>query len=365
MAQSSDASAQRQGAFVKNAWYCAGWAEEVAEKLLSRKILGEPVLIFRDDCGVAQAIINLCSHKLAPLDLGRRVGGTIECGYHGLRFDGKGRCVFNPQDARRTPSAANIRSYPLIERDKILWIWMGDPSLANPALVPDCSYMIASDRRTIRGYFHLKGSYLLLLDNLMDLGHAYYLHQASAGGLSNADYEIAIEQDGNVIRDLRIARNLPGPGFLTRHLDGAVDDICDHWMDISWAPASVLRNWVAVAPAGSVPSGLERTTDNVIDQRGTHILTPETLSSTHYFCANSRNYLLEDPAIDQFWRDWQRKALYEEDAAMVEKIEAMREDAAALDMKPLPFLSSDASGVKVARILDRLLAEERNAGESA
>lgn len=345
--------------FIKNLWYCAAWSEEVVGELLPRKILDEPVLIFRDGYGAAKAIRNLCSHKLAPLHLGRLVEGVVECGYHGLRFNGQGRCVFNPQDPGRTPAAADIRSYPLVERDEILWIWMGDPAAADESLIPDCGYLVASDRKTVRGRIHLKGNYLLLVDNLMDLGHAYYLHQNSSGGLSNRHYEIEIEQEGDTVLDRRIARNLPGPSFLTKwHAGINAEDICDHWMDIKWAPAGILRNLVAVAPPGSAPPGTERLTQGTVDQRGTHLLTPETQTTTHYFCANSRNYALNDPEVDQFWRDWQKNALQEEDSAMVEQIEEMRDDAVALGLRPIPFLSSDASGVKVMRIIDRLLAKE-------
>lgn len=349
---------RRTTSFVKNLWYCAAWSSELTEDLLPRKILGEPVLLFRNGKGEASAIRNLCSHKLAPLHLGKRVGDAVECGYHGLQFDGQGRCVFNPQDPGRTPAAANIRSFPLIERDEILWIWMGSPEAADESKIPDCSYMVAPDRKTIRGGYHLKGNYLLLVDNLMDLGHAYYIHQQGSGGLSNRHYEIEVKQEGDRVMDNRIARSLPGPGFMTRWLDNIQEDVCDYWMDMEWSPVSVLRNFVGVTPPGTVPPGPVRITEGSVNQRGTHLLTPETLTTTHYFFANSRNYALNDPEIDEWYRVWQKKGLQEEDSAMVEQIEAMRKDAESVGMRPIPFLSADASGVMVMRVIDRLLAAE-------
>lgn len=349
---------RREESFILRRWYCAAWADELSDQLLPRKILGKPILLFREETGTARAIINLCSHKLAPLHLGKRVGSTVECGYHGLRFDGHGRCVHNPQDPRRVPANASVASFPIVERDGILWIWLGEPAEADESLILDFGYLEASDRKTIRSRIHLEGNYLLLVDNLMDLGHAYYLHQASAGGLSNPHFEIEVGQEGDIVFDRRIARSLPGPPFLTKWLDDVTEGICDAWQDIRWAPAGVLQNRIGAARPGSASAGPERPDNEAVGLIGSHILTPETSTSTHYFCASSRNYALDDPEVDQFWRDWQKNALEKEDSAMVEQIEAMRGDAAALGMRPIPFLSSDASGVRVMRVIDRLLAEE-------
>jgi vanillate O-demethylase monooxygenase subunit len=87
-------------------------------------------------------------------------------------------------------------------------------------------------------------------------------------------------------------------------------------------------------------------------------LTPETETSSHYFAANSRNYALDDAGIDEFWRAWQKKSLNEEDSTIVAAIQAVMPDAERLGIKPMPFLSTDASGVRVARIIDRLLRAE-------
>lgn len=348
----------REESFILKRWYCAAWADELSDEPLPRKILGKPILLFREQSGVARAIVDLCSHKLAPLHLGKRIGDTIECGYHGLRFDGHGKCVHNPQDPRRIPANASIASFPVVERDGILWIWMGEPAQADESLIVDFSYLDAPDRKTIRSRIHLKGNYLLLVDNLMDLGHAYYLHQASAGGLSNQHFEIDVGQEGDAVFDRRIARSLPGPPFLTKWLDGVTDGICDAWQDIKWTPAGVLQNRVGAAPPGTASAGPERPDHMSVGQIGSHILTPETSTTTHYFCANSRNYALDDPEVDQFWRDWQKNALEKEDSAMVEQIETMRGDAAALGMRPILFLPSDASGVRVMRVIDRMLADE-------
>jgi vanillate O-demethylase monooxygenase subunit len=79
--------------FVRNAWYIAAWGDEVADKPLARRILNEPVVLFRDGQGRAAALADRCCHRSAPLSLGRCVAEGIECGYHGLVIDTDGQCV--------------------------------------------------------------------------------------------------------------------------------------------------------------------------------------------------------------------------------------------------------------------------------
>src|SRR5690625_4728689 len=64
--------------FVRRAWYCAAWADELSENLLARRILDEPLVMFRDEDGKPHAISDICPHKFAPLHLGKRLAHTIQ-----------------------------------------------------------------------------------------------------------------------------------------------------------------------------------------------------------------------------------------------------------------------------------------------
>jgi phenylpropionate dioxygenase-like ring-hydroxylating dioxygenase large terminal subunit len=55
---------------------------------------------------------------------GKLDGDAIQCGYHGLKFNGQGVCVHNPHGA--IPKAATVRSYPAVERYSFVWVWMGE-----------------------------------------------------------------------------------------------------------------------------------------------------------------------------------------------------------------------------------------------
>src|SRR5262245_50628355 len=124
--------------FLRNAWYVAAWSDELTrDRLLARTLLEEPVVLFRTATGQPAALFDRCPHRFAPLSRGRLKGDVIECGYHGLCFDRNGTCAHNPHNPGHVPPRAHVRSYALVERQGIVWIWMGEPERADPALVPD------------------------------------------------------------------------------------------------------------------------------------------------------------------------------------------------------------------------------------
>ena len=67
-------------------WYVAAWTHEVTRALLPRRLLGEPVVLYRTTSGRVVALDDRCLHRRAPLSLGRVLGDEVEWGYHGLRF---------------------------------------------------------------------------------------------------------------------------------------------------------------------------------------------------------------------------------------------------------------------------------------
>ena len=82
--------------FVRNSWYVAGWSRDFAEALTPLEIVGLRIVVFRDTSGKLSALEDRCPHRLLPLSKGKRIGDTIQCGYHGMTFDGTGTCVRVP-----------------------------------------------------------------------------------------------------------------------------------------------------------------------------------------------------------------------------------------------------------------------------
>ena len=135
--------------YLRNNWYQAAWASELSEAPLARTLLDEPIVFFRTGAGIA-ALQDRCPHRFAPLSAGRFQGGTVTCGYHGLTFDGSGRCVHNPYGPITEPM--KVRSYPVAERHSAIWIWMGAQERADEALIPDVSFIDRTSPTASSGY---------------------------------------------------------------------------------------------------------------------------------------------------------------------------------------------------------------------
>src|SRR5260370_11583536 len=131
------------GAYLRNAWDVAGWSDNLADgQLLSRTILKEPIVLFRKSDGHIAALQDRCPHRFAPLHMGKIVGGDrVQCPYHGLEFDASGACVLNPHGTKNIPPRARVRSYPVTEKHKAIWIWMGE----QPPDLPKAPYSTVPD----------------------------------------------------------------------------------------------------------------------------------------------------------------------------------------------------------------------------
>ena len=81
---------------LKNCWYVAAFADEVAAVPLARIVLTQPVVLFRDAGGEVAALEDRCCHRGLPLAHGEVVPEGIRCGYHGLVFNPRGQCVRVP-----------------------------------------------------------------------------------------------------------------------------------------------------------------------------------------------------------------------------------------------------------------------------
>src|SRR6267154_2694354 len=125
------------GIFLRNSWYVAAWNHELIDgKKLARTILERPVVIYRGESGKVVALDDRCCHRAAPLSMGRIEGDDIRCMYHGMKFDPSGKCIQIPgQDM--IPAKLGVRSYPVVERYNLIWIWMGEAEKADPNLIVD------------------------------------------------------------------------------------------------------------------------------------------------------------------------------------------------------------------------------------
>lgn len=335
--------------FLKNCWYVAAWPAELsADGVLTRRILGQPVLLYRTSANAPAALLDRCPHRLVPLSAGTRAGDHIRCGYHGMTFGPDGGCVHIPGQAQ-VPAQAGATAFPVLERHGLVWIWMGDAAAADPELVPDLPWLTSPNWAVSPGYTHVEGDYRLLSDNLLDLSHETYIHQATIGNDEEetiADYPVTVSVEGKLVRAHRDMPNITPPPFF-RLLAGSEGRI-DRWQTAIWLAPAINMTDVGVRPVG----GGE---DETLVSRILHLLTPETERSTHYFWAHNRNFRRDDTDLTATVVAAHQRT-FDEDKDMIELQQKELEETGA--SVPRFALRVDDAPLRARRLLASLIRQE-------
>lgn len=335
--------------FLRNVWYMAGWADEIAQgQLLGRTILNEPVVLYRKQDGTPAALYDRCPHRFAPLSAGRQQGDSIECGYHGLKFGCSGVCESNPHGP--IPRAASVKAYPVHELHGIVWIWMGDAALADITSIPDLTALAAApDTTRSKGYLPTDGNYQLIADNVADLSHVDYLHPSALGGgvftrakplVEEIDESVHISwwSEGDIAPPA-YDMFMPEPGMKV-----------DFWTEVWWHAPGVMPLNIYCTAAG-------RPREEGLETRNVHIVTPETDHTTHYWFCLTRSYRTDDVAITQKRQQIMFKVFNDEDKPMIEAQQTYIGTRDLFELKPL-LLPTDAGAVRIRRVLRRLMDAE-------
>ncbi|MDE2352584.1 MAG: aromatic ring-hydroxylating dioxygenase subunit alpha [Alphaproteobacteria bacterium] len=341
--------------FLRNCWYAGAWSHEVeGEALLARKILGERIVFYRKQSGGVAALTDRCSHRFAPLSLGRREGDCLRCMYHGLMFDAGGVCVEEP--GRKVPSPrTDIRAYPVVERWKLVWIWMGDPARADPALIPPCPYIDSPEWACIPAYMHFKADYRLVMDNLLDFSHLSFVHANTLGG-SNTIAEIRPKID-QLEGGVRITRWYLGEPELAPYLKGIerFQGPVDRWNIYEVALAGcVFEMDSGSAPAGTgAPDG--RLAPEAMHFHSIQIVTPEDERNSHYFWMYAHNFDLQNAALTKMLSD-RVEGGFVEDRTM---IEAQQQVIAETGEAGMAYIHFDNAMSLYRRLLSKAIAQEQ------
>ncbi len=232
--------------YVRNAWYVAAWSCDIAAATpFALSIMGEPVVVWRGAAGGLHALEDRCVHRLAPLSLGRCEGANLRCMYHGLLFGPDGKVIEIPgQD--QIPARARVRPYPVVDRHDWIWVWMGDPALADEALIPPAVGTSEPDWILGHGQLDYAAEARLICDNLLDFSHLSYVHADSFGaGPEFAKFQPRITP---LERGVRVTRWLPqGVGASRNPHDHPVEA----YQTYDFLIPGVLLMWSANYPAGT------------------------------------------------------------------------------------------------------------------
>ena len=339
--------------YIRNAWYVAAWDYEIGRDMLRRILLDEPVLLFRRDDGRPVALEDRCCHRQAPLSMGKLIGNVVECPYHGLQFNDAGACVKIPSQDRIPPSA-KVKAFPVVERNHWIWIWMGDPAKADPALIEDFHWMDDPDWRFGGDSLHVEANYQLLVENLLDTTHLPFLHPDSLGTDAFARSEFEVTREGDRIKVTRWLMDNPPAPFHKRMGEFPDGMNVDRWQIATFAPPSFVKLDVGSAPAGSGARQGDRSKG--MNMYNLNAITPETARTAHYFWAQAYNFKLDHGWISDLVRSLVTKAFLQ-DMAMIKA----QQDNMDLGPGAAVSLGQDKAWTAMRQIVQRLINEEQQA----
>lgn len=333
--------------YLRNYWYVAATSAEVTRQPMRRWLCNEPVVLFRRQDGTPAALNDRCPHRKFPLSAGVMVGDDIQCNYHGARFSGDGSCTVIHGEKRIAPGF-RATSYPVLEKYKLVWIWMGDAEKRDESLIPaDWELNDHPDWTTVFGYHHVKGNYLLMLDNVLDLTHVAYVHPTTLSSPQVFDAPNKVEIEGDEIRSLRITYNADTPP-LFKAAKGLGSKI-DRWQKLHFTLPSNMLGDMRGYPPGT----------NDINEAFRYCVlnsfTPETDGSCHYFWSVARMFARDDDSISRLLQEGVTKAFDEDCGVIVKQQEMVETDKSGT---PMANFKADEGGLAMRRIIARKLTEE-------
>lgn len=164
------------GELLRRYWHPVGLSSDFKEPRIKKvKLLGEELVLYRDQSGALGLIDKRCAHRGASLEHGIIERRGIRCAYHGWQYDAQGRCVDRPNEPEGDPgkSRVSVKSYPVLERGEMVFAYLG------PSPVPEFPlFDLFKGGNVIKtiGYAAVPVNWLQIMENSMDPVHVEWLH---------------------------------------------------------------------------------------------------------------------------------------------------------------------------------------------
>ena len=163
-------------------WYALAWSDELkVGRALGRRFAGQPIVLYRGAGGRVFALEDRCAHRQVPLHLGVVAGDNIKCHYHGWTYDCSGKCVEVPYLGKdRLPNG--VKAYPAREVAGLIFVFPGDPQLAESRLPQVLGSSQRADYKTRRLNREVACHYTFMHENLFDMNHQF-MHRKQMGSI--------------------------------------------------------------------------------------------------------------------------------------------------------------------------------------
>ena len=189
-----------------NFWYPMATSEELVDKPLQVKALGQDFVLFRGEDGAAKCVSNTCTHRGGSLANGKVNGNCIQCPYHGWEFDAEGHCQRIPSlgPNPNIPSRTRIDAYPVDERHGMVFAFLGDlPEDERPPIIDVKEWEQEGWTSTLQTYT-IKCHYERSIENGIDPAHNEFVHDTHGFQGEDEEYKIG---------EMRLEASEWGQGF--------------------------------------------------------------------------------------------------------------------------------------------------------
>lgn len=352
--------------FIKNAWYVCAEPEEITDKPLARTICNEKIVFFKTEDGAVSAFEDRCCHRRMPLSKGHVIGDRLQCFYHGLEFDKSGQCVHVPGQST-IPPGAEVRTYPIVNKYNWIWIWMGDPALANEDEIPAYPWKTMDDWGDKGTYFYVKCDYRLIIDNLLDLSHLAFVHASTIGNSAVAEAaKIKALRTDDTATTARWTIGKEPPPTYQKMVGWPEGTMVDRWQIIEFSKPGAVRLFTGAAPGAAKGEDFGFTDiDLPVPENGfafhnLNFVTPETETTTHYFWSNAYN--LPGQPITEEMTEMQYNQIF---TAFHQDWEVFNKQQQNWDDRPVIDTIQDASSIAARKLIDKWLAEEQDMSSEA
>ncbi len=202
------------GKVLRRYWQPAALTEELAGErpVKSVRLLGEDLVLFKDDDGRYGLVGKHCPHRGADMCFGRVEDGGLRCPFHGWLFDVHGKCLEQPAEPDGSTFHQKVRytAYPCEERNGIVFAYMGE---GDPPPFPDLDCFTAPDAYTFAFKGFLECNWLQVLEVGIDPAHASFLHRFFEDEKPSEGYgkQFRDDTDGADIPVTQVLRDFPRP----------------------------------------------------------------------------------------------------------------------------------------------------------
>jgi nitrite reductase/ring-hydroxylating ferredoxin subunit len=219
---------------VPRGWLWALRSSELGKgKLKALEFLGEDIVLYRGESGTVSAIGAYCVHMGAHLKQGRVVGDSIQCGYHGFRYNAEGECVEAPC-LRKTVNVATVpraQIYQVREQFGLIWIH-SDSSVSPGELDPFPSYQELENPVSITDQPEIRNCHFtFILGSGVDEDHFNFVHRKTTD--ASGPIEFMVDRISNAVIRFRnvavIPRSNPKSKLLNWLYNGTVVYDVTYW----------------------------------------------------------------------------------------------------------------------------------------